>query len=203
MIQSIKYIKEDLTDRMKGVKLLNRDYQPYKNSDIYLARFNPFDLLPCQTYVLEKQLNVLTEINNYCNYNLKANICELDGYLEIHTDKGITIMTPPVIEKEIESVWMLSESPKRLICDGMHRVYWAIENQIKSINCLYIESPSMPYYAYPTVGGWDGVELITKPFIPLDFVKKYYRQDDYKALYRDFNTVFDHQVGKPRGRGQQ
>jgi hypothetical protein len=117
------------------------------------------------------------------------------GYVEIFVEgeeQGITVL-PPIVE-----VWTEADKRKHnIINDGMHRCFLArtchIPPAVVRIEC------SIPYYAYPLPDGWAGVQLISK--LHGDFVKKFHRMPDYKAFYRDFNSVFLN-VGGPRGSGE-
>jgi len=188
----IEYIKCDVTEIIRNTKLMKSDVQPYLNSDINYRVDFPESIFPCQNYVLFKQLKVIEQIDRHC-YDNRIRINNLHGYLIIHTDEGSFTFTPPIIELDT-----FSNEPRYIINDGMHRMYYFKEYTTDPCRMIVIENPSCPYYAYPTE--WDNVQLLHN-HIPQNFKKKSHRVKEYKKLYRDFNTAFEHHVGAPRGKG--
>lgn len=192
-IKKIEYIECELLKKLTEVKLLRSNIKPYKNAHITYRVDYPEKYLPCQNYILQKQVDIIKEIDAYCHSTLNVRINNLKGYLRIHTDEGITTFTPPIIEVD----HFLNRV--ELINDGMHRMYYFMKYITDPVRMIIVDGASCPYYAYPTK--WDNVKLLND-FIPEDFKKKEHRIKEYKTLYRDFNTVFEDPVGKPRGKGK-
>ena len=80
---------------------------------------------------------------------------------------------------------------KVLINDGIHRVY-AARKRGRKINVVLARNvPSeYPYYAYALEDGWAQVRELAE--LQEGYQKKEYRNpENYKALFRDFNAVFE------------
>lgn len=192
-IKDIEYVECDLLERLRDVKLLNSDIKPYKDANIAYRVDYPQNYLPCQNYLLRKQLLVIEKIDKYLILEHGISINNLKGYLRIYTDHGITTFTPPIIEVD----HFLNKV--ELINDGMHRMYFLMKYTNEPVRMIIVDGASCPYYAYPTE--WDNVQVLDD-YIPENFKKKEHRIKEYKTLYRDFNTVFEDPVGKPRGKGK-
>lgn len=216
-LKDIKYYYEsELIKRIRQVTMLKNDKMyPYKNAVITLENLNPNILVPPQNYILDSVLkNVMDlaysldeySVHNpgeyYDIFNLKYyDIFNLSGFLEFTLfdsfDKPIRrTLLPPIIEESIEADGTI----KPIICDGMHRIYLARVRCLPSVNCVYIRGVSSrtPYYAYPVLGGWDGVKRISK--LSPSLIKKFHRIRGNKKLYRNFDSVFTNSSA-PRGSG--
>jgi hypothetical protein len=102
---------------------------------------------------------------------------------------------PPVIEESAER----DGRKVLLINDGIHRVY-AARKRGRRINVVLARNvpAEYPYYAYALAGGWAQVHELTE--LQEGYQKKEYRNpDNYKALFRDFNEIFEG-VQKQRAR---
>lgn len=191
----VRFIKCDVTSRLKDVKLKGSHLKPYSNASIHYKTDMAHIYKPCQNYVLFNQIRMIEKIDKACREQTDHMISNLrDGYLEITTNEGIMTFTPPIVEKD----YFLNGD--YIINDGIHRMYYSMNFIGDPITCIVVDGATCPYYSYPTK--WEDVDLLGS-VIPDDFVKKNYRVKEYKKLYRDFNSVFLHPVGKPRGRGQQ
>jgi hypothetical protein len=94
---------------------------------------------------------------------------------------------PPVIEESVER----DGSTVLLINDGIHRVY-AARKRGRKINVVLARNvpPQYPYYAYALPEGWACVEELDE--LREGYQKKEYRNpENYKALFRDFNEIFE------------
>ena len=94
---------------------------------------------------------------------------------------------PPVIEESREP----DGRTVLLINDGIHRVY-AARKLGRPINVVVARNvpAEYPYYAYALPEGWKQVEELAE--LSEGYQKKAYRNpDNYKALFRDFNAVFE------------
>ena len=94
---------------------------------------------------------------------------------------------PPVIEESTER----DGKKVLLINDGIHRVYAARKRGRKLNVVLARNVPAeYPYYAYALPDGWRQVEELAE--LTEGYQKKEYRNpDNYKALFRDFNEIFE------------
>ena len=194
-ILDIEYHQIPLLLALEDVKLLNSELKPYENAHIVYRVDYPEKYLPCQNYVLKGQIDIIKAIDEYCkNKSYLPRINNLSGVLLITTSQGKFTFTPPIVEKDN---FLNNEY---IINDGMHRMYYFMNYTDDPVRMVIVEDAICPYYAYPTT--WDKVRVLLDDFIPEDFVKKVHRINEYKKLYRDFNTVFQHPVGAPRGKGQ-
>jgi hypothetical protein len=78
-----------------------------------------------------------------------------------------------------------------LINDGIHRVY-AARKRGRPLNVVLARNvpPEYPYYAHALPDGWAQVEELAE--LSEGYQKKAYRNpDNYKALFRDFNEIFE------------
>ena len=78
-----------------------------------------------------------------------------------------------------------------LINDGIHRVYAARKRGRKLNVVLARNVPAeYPYYAYALPQGWAQVDELAE--LQEGYQKKEYRNpESYKALFRDFNEIFE------------
>ena len=145
-------------------------------------------LTPAQRYVLEPTVRKLLE--------LRASLLEhdidlfaLDGGARVHTsenpDEAIPIV-PPIVEESLER----DGRTVLLVNDGLHRVSAARSLGLPISVVIARGVPrAYPYYAYALAGGWAEVEQLEE--LPDAYQKKEYRlPENYKALFREFNTVF-------------
>lgn len=104
-------------------------------------------------------------------------------------------LLPPIVELTTEP----DGRRVALINDGIHRVY-AARSVGSPIRVVLVDGvpEQWPYYALALPQGWD--DVIELDELPPGFQKKTYRvPDNYKALFRDFNGVFE---GVQRERAQ-
>ncbi|MBF0136027.1 MAG: hypothetical protein HQL65_07285 [Magnetococcales bacterium] len=197
VITRIEHINEaDLLKRFAKTRLCGYG-QPliYEHARLELVRqIDPRNLFPAQKYVLREDFERLHALHNGFMAQ-GVDIFNLEGGLffwmknpEIHNcEDGPIPLTPPMVE-------MSHEPDGRtipLINDGMHRIYVAMRLR-KRINVVLAHDVPLdyPYYAYALEKGWD--EVLELNELPEGFVKKEYRDPkQYKALFRDFNAIFD------------
>jgi hypothetical protein len=160
----------------------------YASATLELASSTDTDsLTPAQRYVLEPTVRKLL--------GLRAALVEhgidlfaLDGGAYVHTsedpDEAIPIV-PPIVEETIEP----DGRSVLLINDGLHRISAARSLGLPISVVIARGVPSeYPYYAYALPSGWAEVEQLEE--LPEEYQKKEYRlPDNYKALFREFNTV--------------
>lgn len=189
---------EDLFAGLRRVALHRRPLSlPYARADLTLLESYDADALqPAQLYVqrgeLEKIAALATALRAY-----EVDLFGLRGFVRFWTPEGPEDgmdLLPPVVECSREPAGPCI----KLVNDGMHRVYSA-RKAGHPINVVYIAGvpDDTPYYAYPTPNGWAGVEEVDD--ITETLVKKNYRLEPHRSLYRDFNTAFRSATGfRPR-----
>jgi len=173
------YPSEVLIEKLREVRLRNSEERPYKDADISLIFLHTNVIWPTQRYVLENELRKIEQVR-WRLLKKGIDIFRLQGYLETQECD----ILPPIIE------WFQPRTggpSMRIICDGQHRL-WLARHSWQVISCVVIKNPSVDYYAYPLIDQWTGVEVIND-LIP-GYRKKYHICDEYKMLYRDFNTAF-------------
>lgn len=192
----------DFLPRFKETRLKGfNSARIYADATLSLQKgVDPNNLVPAQRYVLNEDVETILSLEKLFAEK-GIDIFALDSVLWFWLEKdgeeeGPIPFTPPIIEMSLSQAGQMVP----LINDGMHRVF-AARKLGRKINVVLAEDvPSeYPYYAYPLAGGWaDVVELAE---IPDGFVKKTYRDpDNYKALFRDFNAIFDG-IQKQRKKG--
>ena len=145
-------------------------------------------LTPAQRYVLEPTLRRLLELRDALLAH-GVDLFALDGGAYVHTSEApheaIPIL-PPIVEETLEP----GGRSVLLINDGLHRVCAARSLGLPiSVVVARGVRREYPYYAYALPRGWAEVERLEE--LPDEYQKKEYRlPDNYKALFREFNTVF-------------
>lgn len=188
------FSQDDLIERLRQVTMLKSpETRIYDNAFISLEKISTDFLSPPQNYILRGELKKVRELK----WALEAkgvNLFELDGFVRITLDSApepVDVL-PPVVEESIEQ----NGSMHLIINDGMHRVYMARREWIIPQVILIRGIPKhLPYYAYPTPGGWNSVE--EREDLPHGYLKKWHRIENYHSLYRNFNSSFTN-VGGPR-----
>jgi hypothetical protein len=161
----------------------------YANATLELAPATEPDVLaPAQRYVLRPTLRKLLKLRAAL-FAHGIDLFALDGGAYIHTSEdpqeAIPII-PPIVEETVEP----DGRAVLLINDGLHRVSAArslgLPISVVVARCVPAE---YPYYAYALPSGWAELEELNE--LPDSYQKKEYRlPDNYKALFREFNTVF-------------
>ena len=186
--------EQELISRLRNVTLLNQpNKKPYEFAEIGIYAENPKYSLPCQRYVLLKQLKTIRQIKEALT---KCNIDLLEvGYVTLTTSEGTFDFLPPILQKWTHHPLKLPNQFPFVINDGLHRCFIA-KLEYQKLTCVFISNPSSPYYAYPN--SWEDIKII-EPGEKMPAFKKWHIQTDYKKLYVDFNSGFDNHVGAPRG----
>ena len=189
------YDQITLVSKLRAVTLENSSVVTiYRNAEIQLVEINLNDLYPAQLYVLESELAKITAIRS-AFLRKGIDILALNGYIKFWTDTDRNMpvdILPPMVEESLKS----DGNKVFLICDGLHRLYLARKLGIKVKVVLIQNIPEeFPYYAYPNENKWDDVIEIDE--LPQGFVKKRYRVENHRKLFRDFNSAFDN-VGRRR-----
>lgn len=184
----------ELLARLKTVRLKGfGGPEVYKKATLELVRQVDTDTLtPPQKYVLSGGVQTILDLAEAFK-EYKIDVFSLTGAILFWTremdpqQENPIPLLPPVVEESIEPDGRLV----KLVNDGMHRVFAARKVGCR-INIVLAASvpPEFPYYAYALKGGWAEVEEI--PELTDGYKKKEYRNpDNYKALFRDFNAVFE------------
>jgi len=190
-----RHSTEELIANMRNVGMLTHpEARLYKDAAIELVTLHTDEIAPAQRDVLTPEIIKVRDLR-WALAEHEVDLFTFDGYVTMWLrgyDDPIDVL-PPVIEQSAER----DGSVVKILNDGMHRVYLA-RMERSPIQCVYVRNvpPEYPYYAFPLVNGWSGVEIVQD--LPEGYIKKWHRIKNYKTLYRDFNTAFQN-VGGPRG----
>ncbi|MBR4748292.1 MAG: hypothetical protein IK083_01795 [Abditibacteriota bacterium] len=195
IIKIERHSREELMANMRRVSMLKRpEVKCYEGCDITLERMHTDLIAPAQRYVLAENVLRARELE-WALEKHGIDLFDLDGYVSIWRDdcEDQIDVLPPVVELSREA----DGSAVNILNDGMHRVYLA-RMERKPVKVVYVSGvpEEYPYYSYPLVRGWDDVEI--RDELPEGYIKKWHRIEDYKSLYRNFNSGFVN-VGGPRG----
>ncbi len=161
----------------------------YANATLELAPATDTDALaPAQRYVLEPTLGKLLELRAaLLEHGLDLFALDGGAYIRTSEDPREQIpIVPPIVEETLEP----DGRSVLLINDGLHRVSAARSVGLPISVVIARRVPSeYPYYAYALPHGWAELERLEQ--LPDSYQKKEYRlPENYKALFREFNTVF-------------
>jgi hypothetical protein len=179
----------ELLDRLKQTRLRGfGQAEVYRDASLAIERLATAALTPAQRYVLREGVETILEIASAFEER-GIDVFGLRGALLFWTEAGADPIPflPPVIEESREP----GGSTVLLINDGIHRVY-AARKLGRPINVVLARNvpAEYPYYAYALPGGWSEVEELAE--LTEGYQKKAYRNpENYKALFRDFNAVFE------------
>jgi hypothetical protein len=171
--------------------------KPYANCEIALATaVEPTSLAIAQYYVRRKELTAIEGV--YRSFlDVGLDVFALHGFVRFTTDEEPEVerdLMPPIVEwSEPDGVW--------LICDGAHRTCTARKLGLP-LNVVKIKGvpADLPYYAVPNERGWDQVDEVDAA--PEGGAKKAYRIEEYRTLFRDFNTAFSNVTFARKGTGR-
>jgi hypothetical protein len=196
-----RHSPENLISCMRQVPLLEQpDVLVYGHALISLELIHTTYLHPPQNYLWLQELRKTQELR----WSLAAwgvDLFRLDGYVTytVRLDDGEEVvydLYPPVVEESFEADGTLA----LVINDGMHRLYLArLEWVIPQVTYVRGIPKEYPYYAFPRLGGWEGLDLLADNPDPQRYLKKCHRVRHNKRLYRDFQAVFQN-VGRSRSR---
>jgi hypothetical protein len=180
----------DLLSRLKQTRLRGFDRaQVYRDATLEIApQVSTDTLTPAQRYVLKEGVeNILNLADAFEPKGL--DIFALRGALLfwLEGSEDPIPFLPPLIEESHEP----DGRTVLIINDGIHRVYAARKRNLP-INVVVARNVprEYPYYAYALPEGWAQVEELDE--LTEGYQKKAYRNpDNYKALFRDFNEIFE------------
>jgi len=171
------------------------DVYVYERAAISLEEMTIECLYPAQRYVLVQELEKV-RLLKWELARFGYDIFRLDGYVKLWLageDQPIDLL-PPMVEESVER----NGRVVNIVNDGMHRLYMAYLEWV-SPQVVFIRGvpKDLPYYAFPHPTQWQDIDMMES--LPEGYLKKWHRIQDYKTLYRNFNSAFEH-VGTPRGR---
>lgn len=195
IVESVqRFDKKELVQRLRDVTMLKApEVKVYTESFISIEQISPQNMAPPQNYILRQELKKVRELKWALEVH-GIDIFQLDGFVRLKlegVDEPVDLL-PPIVEESVEK----DGTVHLIICDGMHRVYMALR-EWKIPQVVYVRGipKDLPYYAYPTPGGWSNVE--EREDLPPGYLKKWHRIPNYHALYRNYNSTFTN-VGGPR-----
>jgi len=182
----------ELLSRLKRTRLRGFDQaEVYRDATLEVVEADPESLTPAQRYVLQEGVQAILDVADAFEPR-GIDVFALRGALlfwpEGSDPDGPPIpFLPPVIEESIER----DGKKILLINDGIHRVYAARKRGRKLNVVLARNVPAeYPYYAYALPDGWAQVDELAE--LQEGYQKKEYRNpENYKALFRDFNEIFE------------
>jgi hypothetical protein len=163
----------------------------YRDATLEVVEADPESLTPAQRYVLQEGVQAILDVADAFEPR-GIDVFALRGALlfwpEGSDPEGPPIpFLPPMIEESVER----DGSTVLLINDGIHRVY-AARKRGRRLNVVIARNvpPQYPYYAYALPQGWAQVDELVE--LQEGYQKKEYRNpENYKALFRDFNEIFE------------
>ncbi len=192
-IQKYELLPEaELLARLKKTRLRGFDRaEVYRDASLEVSTVDTNDLTPAQRYVLADGVQTILDVAD-AFAPLGIDVFALRGALLFWPEGADAAeapipFLPPVIEESTEA----DGRKVLLINDGIHRVY-AARKRGRDLNVVLARNvpADYPYYAYALPDGWAQVEELAE--LTEGYQKKAYRNpDNYKALFRDFNEIFD------------
>jgi len=182
----------ELLSRLKRTRLRGFDQaEVYRDATLEVVEADPESLTPAQRYVLQEGVQAILDVADAFEPR-GIDVFALRGALlfwpEGSDPDGPPIpFLPPVIEESIER----DGKKILLINDGIHRVY-AARKRGRKLNVVLARNVPVeyPYYAYALPEGWAQVDELAE--LQEGYQKKEYRNpENYKALFRDFNEIFE------------
>ena len=196
-----RHSPENLISCIRKVPLLEQpDVLIYGHALISLELIHTTCLHPPQNYLWLQELRKTQELR-WSLADWGVDLFRLDGYVTYTVrladgEEVVYDLYPPVVEESFEADGTLA----LVINDGMHRLYLArMEWVIPQVTYVRGIPKEYPYYAFPRLGGWEGLDLLADNPDPQRYLKKCHRVRHNKRLYRDFQAVFQN-VGRSRSR---
>lgn len=182
-----KFNLEELIRNLRRVTIYNRpEVSIYARAKITYIRRKAEELSPCQRFVLKPSLERIHQ-TEFELMKHGVDPFNLNGYVRIWfegSDKP-TDYLPPVAE------WS-EEEQGYLVNDGFHRMYSAYLGS-KNIGVILISGidAAFPNPSYPVPGltPWEKLTAFnSEAEIPGGFIKRWYRVEDPKTLFRDYSS---------------
>jgi hypothetical protein len=201
IVELERHPQEALIDRLRRVPLLEKtDVTIYSQALISLELIHTNCLHPPQNYIWLQELRKTQQLR-WSLADWGVDLFRLDGYVtytvrQADGEEAVYDLYPPIVEESFEADGTVA----LIINDGMHRLYLArTEWVIPQVTYVRGIPKEYPYYAFPRLGGWEGLDLLAENPDPERYLKKAHRVRHNKRLYRDFQTVFQN-VGRSRSR---
>lgn len=163
--------------------------RPFQHASVELVPLSDTDtLVPAQNYVLKPSVETVLRMRAALSQE-GVDFFALDGGAYVRTSEApdeVIPVIPPIVEESREP----DGRTVFIISDGLHRVF-AARSLGLPISVVVVRGvpAEYPYYAYALQNGWSQVAELNE--LPDNYQKKEYRQpDNYKALFREYNTVF-------------
>lgn len=163
--------------------------RPFQHASVELVPLSDTDtLVPAQNYVLKPSVETVLRMRAALSQE-GVDFFALDGGAYVRTSEApdeVIPVIPPIVEESREP----DGRTVFIISDGLHRVF-AARSMGLPISVVVVRGvpAEYPYYAYALQNGWSEVAELDE--LPDNYQKKEYRQpDNYKALFREYNTVF-------------
>lgn len=163
--------------------------RPFQDASVELAPLSDTDTLaPAQNYVLRPSVETVLRMRVALSEE-DIEFFALDGGAYVRTSEApdeVIPVIPPIVEESREP----DGRTVFIISDGLHRVFAArLMGLPISVVVVRGVPAEYPYYAYALRDGWSEIAELDE--LPDNYQKKEYRQpDNYKALFREYNTVF-------------
>jgi hypothetical protein len=193
-IRKYELLSEDeLLRRLKRTRLRGFDRaEVYRDASLEIATMDTGSLTPSQRYVLKDGVQAMLEVYK-AFLPLGIDVFTLRGAVLFWTADSDPAAEPPIpfLPPVVEESAEPDGRTVLLINDGIHRVF-AARKLGRPINVVLARNVprQYPYYAYALRTGWESVEELNE--LQEGYQKKEYRiPDNYKALFRDFNEVFE------------
>jgi hypothetical protein len=206
----IMHSEEELIDGLRKVRLRDMGIPvppvyPYKDAELCLTNdVHIQELYPPQRYVLSTELQKISNLQRkvLAWSDGAVDILRLNGFARLTFKDGfVQDILPPIIERNIPVTGFERTVDDLLVCDGMHRLYYAWLTQQYPAWVVKVEGVGVPYYAHTLAWSLGEIDLLDDSAnpgcVPEGYIKKFHRFLDYKAYYRDFNTAFNN-IGDSR-----
>jgi hypothetical protein len=191
-IQKVQQFSEkEFLRRLKEVNMLEATkVKPYNKAVVTLEKLSPQGLYCPQRYLVEDNLKEIAELH-WALKKKAVDIFNLNGFCRfwVEGQKEPRDILPIIVEESIEE----NGEVANIVCDGMHRAYLA-KTYFKIPQVAFIRGISKEtlYYNYPLYKGkeWSKIDLFPSLPLPEGYLKKWTREENYKAYYKDFNSQF-------------
>ncbi len=201
IVQVKHYPETELMARLRQVPLQEQpEVKIYQNTLISLECIHTNCLHPPQNYIWLAELRKVQELR-WSLQEHGLNMFRLNGFVSytVRESDGELMeydLYPPIIEESFEADGTVA----LLINDGMHRVFLARSEWVVP-QVVYVRGipREYPYYAYPRPQGWEGIDLLPDNPDKNRYLKKCHRIRHNKALYRNFQAVFQNVGGSRSG----
>lgn len=201
IVQVKHHAEAELLARLRQVPLMEQpEVKIYHQTLISLECIHTNCLRPPQNYIWLAELRKVQELR-WSLQEQGYNMFHLNGFVSytVREASGELVeydLYPPVIEESFEADGTLA----LIINDGMHRVFLARSEWVVP-QVIYVRGlpKDYPYYAFPRPQGWDGIDLLPDNPDKDRYLKKCHRIRRNKALYRNFQAVFQNVGGSRSG----